>query len=132
MSEKMMASISMEEYLNLTTERNALRTQLAASNRAREEAEQRAAKFYEALREIADFTNGYGDVAGIVYKKACAAVSGDSAPVAGKVVALVDRVWDALRERCCATKPHTDAKRVVMVSREDLEAAWNKAQAGVR
>lgn len=33
----------------------------------------------------------------------------------------VDRFWDILRRNCCATKPYTDATRVVMVSREDIK-----------
>lgn len=35
----------------------------------------------------------------------------------------VDQLWDALRRGCCATKPHTDAKVIVMMRRDDLERA---------
>lgn len=34
---------------------------------------------------------------------------------------LVDRLWDELRRRCCASG--VEAKRIVMVSKRDLEAA---------
>jgi hypothetical protein len=34
-----------------------------------------------------------------------------------------DDLWDCLREVCCVTKPHTDAKRIVMLSRADLVKA---------
>ena len=34
-----------------------------------------------------------------------------------------DELWDELRLRCCATKPHTDAKTIVMLRRDDLDVA---------
>lgn len=35
----------------------------------------------------------------------------------------VDQLWDALRQECCATKPHTDAKAIVLLRRDDLVRA---------
>lgn len=35
---------------------------------------------------------------------------------------LVDEIWDALRAQCCATRPHTDAKAVILVRRPDIVA----------
>lgn len=39
-------------------------------------------------------------------------------------VVTVDALWDALRKRCCATKPWSDAKAIVQLRREDLAAAF--------
>ena len=36
---------------------------------------------------------------------------------------FVDQLWDALRHVCCASKPATDAKTIVMVRRTDIAAA---------
>lgn len=33
-----------------------------------------------------------------------------------------EAAWTALRKRCCATKPATDATRIVMLGREDFAA----------
>lgn len=41
-----------------------------------------------------------------------------------------DALWDALREQCCATKPPTDAKTVVMLRRGDLDAALSALEKG--
>lgn len=39
-------------------------------------------------------------------------------------IVTVDALWDALRKRCCATKPWTDAKCIVQLRRDDLAAAF--------
>lgn len=43
--------------------------------------------------------------------------------IAARYAAEVDALWDALRKRCCATKPWTNAKRIIQLEREDLAAA---------
>ena len=35
-------------------------------------------------------------------------------------------LWNALREQCCATKPYTDAKAIIMVREADVVAAVEK------
>lgn len=48
-------------------------------------------------------------------------------PETGVEISEVDRIWDALKTRCCAHKPDhpefDNVKRVVMVSKDDLTAA---------
>lgn len=63
------------------------------------------------------------DVYGIIQEEADKALT--SWPVGGlpTIDDDVEAVWTYLRERCCATKPPTDAKRVVMVGRDDIAAA---------
>lgn len=31
------------------------------------------------------------------------------------------QLWDALRQQCCASKPFTDAKTIVMVREDDIK-----------
>lgn len=41
----------------------------------------------------------------------------------------VDQMWDSLRAVACITKPHTDAKTIVQLRREDVAAALARLQA---
>jgi hypothetical protein len=43
----------------------------------------------------------------------------------------VDRLWDALRKRCCASKPYTKAKTIVMLRKADLAAVLKDPQEDV-
>ena len=50
--------------------------------------------------------------------------------IAGLTEAVArEKAWMALRERCCATKPATDATRVVMLGRDDFMAALDAYEA---
>lgn len=44
-----------------------------------------------------------------------------------RTIYVPEDIWDALRERCCATRPYTDAKAVVMMRFADLVAAVEAA-----
>lgn len=35
----------------------------------------------------------------------------------------VDELWDALREAACVTRPSSDAKRIVQLSKDDVKNA---------
>lgn len=37
----------------------------------------------------------------------------------------VDELWDELRFICCAIKPHTEAKTIIQLHREDIAKAFN-------
>jgi|JI10StandDraft_1071094.scaffolds.fasta_scaffold1488305_3 hypothetical protein len=39
------------------------------------------------------------------------------------VVVTTDELWDALRARCCATNPWSDAKVIVQLRRDDVATA---------
>lgn len=38
----------------------------------------------------------------------------------------VDELWDALRKQCCSTTPHTKAKAIIMLRRQDIAMLFKK------
>lgn len=117
-----------EDDHNLTGAEDAL-SNLPAAVRAQREEREKLNTTLELLR--ADFNDVNDERARWKARAEAAEKRVSELEALPKRTPGVDAVWDALRKRCCATKPHTDATRVVMVGRDDIAAALKATRAEV-